>query len=211
MLPTHVILEACVDSVSTSIQAEKNGAHQIELCGRLDLDGLTPDINLVKAVRAAINIPIKVMLRNRGGNFTYNKDDVAEMKASLMELIHLDIQGIVFGALYKDNSVDVELTQEICQIAGGIPVTFHKAIDECEDILAATRMLSRTSIKEILSSGGMQTALEGKNVLNQMIEISEGKINIMSAGKITKQNIQQHCQSIRGRHFHGKLIVGPLS
>lgn len=210
MLPANVILEACVDSVSTSIQAEKNGTHQIELCGCLDLDGLTPDIELVKAVRAAIHIPIKVMLRNRGGNFVYSKDDIAEMKASLNELIQLDIQGIVFGALHEDNSVNLKLTEEICHLSGELPVTFHKAIDRCSDILDATRKLSDTSIKEILSSGGKPTALEGMDVLKQMINISRGKLTIMSAGKITHQNIEFLHQAIGGSHFHGKLIVGPL-
>jgi len=208
LLPDHIILEACVGTVEASIKAEKNGAHQLELCGRLDLDGLTPDISLIQAVRAAVDIPIKVMLRNRGGDFVYTNEDIDEMKSSLPELLNQDIQGIVFGALLPDGTINIPLTNEICTLAGDLPVTFHKAIDVAEKILAATKELKQTDIKEILTSGGMPTAAEGKTTIKQMIEIADGQFTIMSAGKVTNQNIEALQQSIGGTHFHGKRIVG---
>ena len=210
MLPNHLILEACVGSVISSVLAEKNGAHQLELCGRLDLDGLTPDINLVKAVRAEVDIPIKVMLRNRGGNFVFSQEDIAQMKSSLSELIQLDIQGIVFGALHQDNSINIELTQQICELVGDLPVTFHKAIDSCTDILSATAALKMTDIKSILTSGGKSTADEGSEILRQMIEIAGPEIDIISAGKITSDKIKDIHKLIGGKSYHGKLIVGAL-
>lgn len=210
MLPNHVVLEACVDSVLTSSNAEKNGAHQLELCGRLDLDGLTPDINLVKAVRAEVDIPIKVMLRNRGGDFVYSMEDVFLMKASLAQLLQLDIQGIVFGALHQNNTINKELTQDICELAGDIPVTFHKAIDSCIDILAATAVLKTTSIRSILTSGGESTAADGALIIKQIIAIAGPDIDIISAGKITSDNILEIHKSIEGKSYHGKLIVGQL-
>ncbi len=210
MLPNHVILEACVDSVRAAVQASQNGAHQLELCGRLDLDGLTPDIDLIKAVRAQVDIPIKVMLRNRGGNFVYSSDDISIMKDSLAELIQLDIQGIVFGALHEDDTINVELTQEICDLSGGIPITFHKAIDSSVDILSATYSLRSTGIQYILTSGGKPTAAEGSYLLKKMIKIAGPNIDIISAGKVTSDNIQELHKSIKGRSYHGKLIVGAL-
>jgi len=148
-----IILEACVGDVATSVKAQQNGAHQLELCGRLDLDGLTPDIELIQAVRNAVNIPIKVMLRNRGGDFVYSQSDIDEMKKSLPVLLEQDIQGIVFGALHQDGTINIELTNEICEMAGKLPVTFHKAIDVANNILEATISLKQTDIKEILTSG----------------------------------------------------------
>lgn len=210
MIPNDLILEACVDSVISSVRAEKNGAHQLELCGRLDLDGLTPDIELIKAVRAKVDIPIKVMLRNRGGDFVYSSEDITEMKALLAELIQLDIQGIVFGALHQDNTIDIKLTQEICELAKDFPVTFHKAIDSCPDILSATAALKLTDIRSILTSGGESTAAQGVQILKQMIEIAGSEIDIISAGKITSDNINAIHKLIVGKSYHGKLIVGSL-
>lgn len=191
------------------MQAEKNGAHQLELCGRLDLDGLTPDIDLIKAVRAKVDIPIKVMLRNRGGDFVYSNEDINEMKSSLSELIQLDVQGIVFGALHQDHTIHIKLTQEICDLAGKLPVTFHKAIDSCMDILSATESLLATDIRSILTSGGKSTASEGAAIIREMIRIAGPNIDVISAGKITSNNIVEIVDSVRGISYHGKLIVEP--
>ena len=208
MLPNQVILEACVGSVISSVQAEKNGAHQLELCGRLDLDGLTPDIDLIKSVRAEVDIPIKVMLRNRGGDFVYSQEDVAEMKASLSNLVQLDIQGIVFGALNQDNTINIKLTQEVCELAGDLPVTFHKAIDSCTDLLSATKSLMTTGIQSILTSGGKPTAEEGIEVLKEMMSITKNNIDIIPAGKITSSNIEPLHKQLNALYYHGKRIVG---
>ena len=210
MIFNDLILEACVSSVISSVRAEKNGAHQLELCSRLDLGGLTPDINFIKAVRAQVDIPIKVMLRNRGGDFVYSQEDVVQMKISLSELIQLDIQGIVFGALHHDKSVNIALTQHICEFARGLPVTFHKAIDCCPDILLATAALKMTDVRSILTSGGNSTATQGVQMLKQIIEIAGPEIDIISAGKITSHNINVIHKSIGGKYYHGKLIVGAL-
>lgn len=208
MNSTHTILEACVGTVESSIKAEQNGAHQLELCGRLDLDGLTPDLELIKSVRAAVDIPIKVMLRNRGGNFVYSQGDIDEMKISLHSLIQQDIQGIVFGALNEDNTINISLTNEICNLAGDLPVTFHKAIDVVDDILSATKALKHTKIKEVLTSGGMNTAEEGVENLKQMIIIANNQFRIMSAGKVTNKNVEDLQEVLGSSHFHGKKIVG---
>lgn len=203
------ILEACVDSLEDAILAANNGAHQIELCSRLDLDGLTPDIQLVEVVISSIDIPVKVMLRNRGGNFYYTKADVDEMKKSLIQLKQLDIQGVVFGALHEDNTVNIDLTQEICNLAEGIPVTFHKAIDSCPDIIKAVNLLNNTQIQFILSSGGKDSAVKGYSMLKNMITTTNSLIRIIAAGGITSQNLSELHQLIQGRYYHGKKIVTP--
>ena len=63
--------ESCVESLSEAISAEKNGANLIELCAKLNEDGLTPSANLIKDVQSNIMIPIKVMIRPRKGDFEY--------------------------------------------------------------------------------------------------------------------------------------------
>ena len=68
-----LIKEACVETVEQAIKAEKNGADQIELCSRLDLDGLTPDFDVIRKVLSLIKIPVKVMIRCRSGNFYFNE------------------------------------------------------------------------------------------------------------------------------------------
>ena len=66
----NICLEACVETLEEAILAEKKGANRLELCSRLDLDGLTPNLNLTKKVMKKISIPIKVMIRERDGKVT---------------------------------------------------------------------------------------------------------------------------------------------
>ena len=54
----NICLEACVETLEEAILAERNGANRLELCSRLDLDGLTPNLNLTKKIMEKISIPI---------------------------------------------------------------------------------------------------------------------------------------------------------
>lgn len=202
-----LILEACVDSVASAIAAQNNGAHQLELCSRLDLDGLTPGIDLLVAVKAAVSIPVKVMLRNRGGDFVYSILDFETMKSQLSSMLDIGVDGIVFGALTRSGEIDITLTNTVCNLTDNIPVTFHKAIDSTRDLLESTRLLLDTGVTSILSSGGECTASEGAEVLKNMLEIANKKIDIISAGKITRSNLELLHQRVGGKYYHGKKIV----
>ena len=76
----NICLEACVETLEEAILAERNGANRLELCSRLDLDGLTPNLNLTKKIMEKISIPIKVMIRERDGNFVYSDDEILAMQ-----------------------------------------------------------------------------------------------------------------------------------
>ena len=78
-----LILEACVESCDEAILAEKNGANRLELCSHLDLDGLTPDFDLTKQVLEKVNIPVKVMVRPRAGDFVYTDMELQKMQAEI--------------------------------------------------------------------------------------------------------------------------------
>ena len=76
----NIVKEACVERLDEAILAEKNGANRIELCSRLDLDGLTPHRNMIKDVINSVKIPVKVMIRPRAGNFVYHDQELDVMK-----------------------------------------------------------------------------------------------------------------------------------
>lgn len=50
------ILEACVDSVESAMEAVKGGANRLEVCGNLIIGGTTPNINLFKMLKEKTNI-----------------------------------------------------------------------------------------------------------------------------------------------------------
>lgn len=206
-----ISLEACVETFEQAKIAENKGATQIELCGALHLDGLTPDYNLIRKCKEQLNLLIKVMIRPRNGDFQYNAAEIEQMKADIEFCKSIDVHGVVFGCLIGD-SIDLALTKELATLSKPLEVTFHKAIDYTNDILVATNQLASLSplIDSILSSGGANTANEGKDTLMHMINISSGKLHIIPAGKITNLNYQSLHEELGAKSYHGKLIVGQL-
>ena len=69
------VLEACVETIQQGLLAEKNHADRIEFCHRLDLGGVTPDYDLIRTAVHTIKIPVKIMIRPRGGDFIYSDSE----------------------------------------------------------------------------------------------------------------------------------------
>ena len=138
-----MILEACVESLEEAIAAEKSGASQIELCSQLQYDGLSPSIELVKTIKSMVNIPVKVMVRPRKGNFIYSDEEVEWMIKYSKQLKKNGIKSIVTGML--DNNYKIDLVN-LTKLANSIPsmdITFHKAIDLVEDPIFEIRRLKQ--------------------------------------------------------------------
>lgn len=212
MLPSMAYLkEACVETLEQAIAAEKKGADRLELCADLQLDGLTPSEKLIKAVLKNINIPLRVMIRPRCGNFLYSKQELNEIEAAMLTCKAMGIQGVVFGALKEDKCLDIEVITSLSRLASPMSFTVHKAIDQTPDLLKSLKELSGIKgISGILTSGGAKTAFEGRDVLKRMIQTAPESIEIIAAGRITADNLPRLHAFLDGPAYHGKQIVGKL-
>ena len=202
-----MIKEACVESFEKALEAQNNGANRIELCENLAVGGTTPSYGTVKVCLEKLDIPIFPMIRARGGSFVYSKDEIEIMKEDIKIFKELGVKGVVLGCLISNNKIDLELTKELVDLAYPMEVTFHKAIDEIQNPLDYIDDLVNIGIKRILTSGGKATALEGKDLINEMIKKSNGRLKIVVAGKVTKENLNGLSNLISANEFHGKLIV----
>ena len=202
-----MIKEACVESFEKALEAQSNGANRIELCENLAVGGTTPSYGTVKICLEKLNIPIFPMIRARGGNFVYSKDEIKIMKEDIKIFKELGVKGVVLGCLTSDNMIDLEFTKELVDLAYPMEVTFHKSIDEILNPLDYIDDLVNIGIKRILTSGGKATALEGKDLINEIIKKSNGRLKIVVAGKVTKENLNGLSNLISADEFHGKLIV----
>lgn len=202
-----MIKEACVESFEKALEAQNNGADRIELCENLSVGGTTPSYGTVKICLEKLNIPIFPMIRARGGNFVYSKEEIEIMKEDIKVFKDLGLKGLVLGCLTSDNKIDLELTKTLVNLAYPMEITFHKAIDEISNPLDYIEDLVNIGIKRILTSGGKATALEGKDLINDMIKKSNGRLKIVVAGKVTKENLNELSNLISADEFHGKLIV----
>ena len=206
-----MILEACVENLSEALKAESRGANRIELCDNLYVGGTTPSAGTIEMAIKALKIPVMVLIRPRSGNFVYSGLEINIMKQDIKICKQIGVEGIVIGALKPDHSIDIELMKEFIKIARPMQVTFHKAIDETPNIIEEFEKLMELGIDRVLTSGGHGNAREGSNVLNEMVRISDGKVKILAAGKITETSLNEHIEGINTDEFHGKLIVGDLS
>ena len=204
-----ITLEACVETLEQAVRAEERGADRLELCSRLDLDGLTPDTNLVREVLREVNVPVKVMLRHRPGDFQYGSEDRIVLFNQLAILNELPVHGVVFGAL-QGSMLDIELIGKIASRSAH-PVTVHKAIDLCTDPVAeVARLVSVANVTGVLSSGGAETALKGSETLRKMIDSAGKDLTIVVAGRVTDQNLKTVLHSLGAQEYHGRRIVGEI-
>ena len=200
--------EACVDSIDDAINVEKNGADQIELCSRLDLDGLTPSKKLILQTIRRVSIPIKVMIRSRPGNFTYNQNDVNTMLDSIEFCQKNGVNDIAFGALNSNRKIDEKIINQIVSKYTGLNITFHKAIDLVDNqINEIQKLLKFNQIKAVLTSGGQKNAVDGQENIKKLSERFKDEIDIIAAGSITNKNIKKIHKTLGLKIYHGKKIV----
>ena len=153
-----------------------------------------------------------VMVRPRAGNFIYSDEEIEQMKTSINHAKKTGAFGVVLGLLTHDKQVDEKNTRILTEYAQPLPVTFHKAIDEMEDpVEGVTVLKSIPGIKRILTSGGMPTALEGKETIRQMIAEAEEKITMLVAGKVLDTNVKEIQKLTGTNELHGRRIVGDLT
>lgn len=206
----NIVIEACVETLEQCMNAQRQGAQRLELCDRLDLGGTTPSEELIRAVKAAVNIPIRVMIRPRGGDFVYSPQELEEMRKSIMLCHQIGVDGVVLGILTPDNRLDMETMQPLIDLTKPMNVVIHKAIDETEDPLAEMdRLQSVEGVNAILTSGKQETALMGAALLRQMVA-NQKQVQIIAAGRITNTNLSEVQQAVGASQYHGKLIVGKI-
>lgn len=202
-----MIYEACVGSIEEAILAKKKGANRIELCDNLEEGGTTPSYGTIKICKEVLDIPIACMIRPRGGDFNYTKEEIKAMIEDIKVCKELKVEAVVFGVLKKDKSLDIENMKLLCENAKPLKIVFHKAIDEMSNPLKIIDTLYELGVNRILTSGTKNTAFEGKDILNELIQACKDKMKIVVAGKVTKDNIENLSKLINSNEFHGKKIV----
>lgn len=202
-----MIKEACVESLIDALEAEKRGADRIELCDNLSQGGTTPSYGTIKVALSTLKIPVFPIIRPRGGDFYYTPAEIEVIKEDIKVCKSLGAKGVVLGLLTKDKKIDFKVLSQLVELAKPMEVTFHKAIDELEDPTLVIDELINIEVKRILSSGTKPTALEGKDMLNKMIEKAGDRLTIVVAGKVTKEILPEVSNLIPAKEYHGKVIV----
>jgi copper homeostasis protein len=181
-------LEICANSYQSALNAQKAGAHRIELCSELSVGGITPSYGLLKQVIDTLSIAVFVLIRPRSGNFTYSEEEFDIMKHDIQLCKNLGCAGIVSGVLNKDNTIDIERTQELIELLKPLEFTFHRAFDCVENPQEALEQLINLGVERVLTSGLEASAEKGLELLKQLKEHVNGRITILPGSGINLQN-----------------------
>lgn len=200
------IYEACVGSYKEAIIAEKNGADRIELCDNLIEDGTTPSYGTIKKTVETVKIPVMVIIRPRGGEFSFTNEEVEIMKYDIKMCKELGAYGVVIGAI-KDGKVDKDTIKKLIEVAKPMAITFHMAFDEIEDKNKAIDELIEIGVDKILTRGGKENAVEGKDIIKKLVKYANGRVSIMPGKGINKENRDFILDYTGAFEIHGSRIV----
>ena len=150
------VLEVCVDSVESAVSAARGGAMRLELCANLVIGGTSPDEDLFRMVRRRVDIPIRVLLRPRFGDFLYSEEEFELLRRQVRRFAALGADGVVIGVLRADGTLDEPRMAELIALAGGCGITLHRAFDVCRDPFEALAAARRLGVDTILTSGRPQ-------------------------------------------------------
>lgn len=200
-----LLLEVCTASLEDCLVAQSGGADRVELNTALALGGLTPSLGLLREARQELRIPIIAMIRPRPAGFCYGASEFRVMQRDAELVLANGADGIAFGILCEDGSIDIARCAEIVKQAGGREVVFHRAFDVTPEPLTALEQLIDLGITRVMTSGQESRAFSGAANLARFIEHARGHIQILAAGGINRDTLADVLSRTGCEQVHASL------
>lgn len=182
----RIKLEICTASAEDCAAAEQGGADRVELNCALMLGGLTPSLGSLRESRAAIRVPLIVMIRPRAGGFCYSASEFKVMQRDIEAALSENADGIAFGILTVAGTIDLERCRQIVKLVAGRQAVFHRAFDVVPEPLAALEQLIDLGVTRVMTSGQEASAYNGAANLARYIQHAAGRLEILPAGGINR-------------------------
>jgi copper homeostasis protein len=182
-------VEICVDSATSALAAQRGGADRVELCDNLLEGGTTPSAGSIKVARRGLKIGLQVMIRPRGGDFLYSKDELEVMQEDIRMAKELGADGVVFGCLTAQGDIDCVRTEALVRLARPLKVTFHRAFDMCRDAHRGLEELIGLGVERVLTSGQEASCIEGLELIAALQKQAAARIVVLPGGGLTPRNI----------------------
>ncbi len=202
--------EICANSVESCLAAQEGGANRVELCAGIPEGGTTPSYGEIKVARRLLtNTKLHVIIRPRSGDFLYSALEMERMEEDIRMCRELGADGVVFGCLKADGTVDMEQNRRLMECAKGMSVTFHRAFDRTTDPFQALEDIISLGCDRILTSGQQPKAIEGTTLLAELQEKAAGRITLLAGSGVTEENIRSiyDATGIHEYHFSARISV----
>lgn len=196
------MLEVCVDSVESAERAARGGAMRLELCADLIIGGTSPDEDLFRMVRERVDIPIRVLLRPRFGDFLYTDEEYELLRRQVRRFRDAGADGVVIGLLRPDGTLDETRMAGLIDLAGGMGVTLHRAFDVCRDPMQALETARALGVDTILTSGQQADCTQGAPLLRELVAASGGTPQILIGAGVNAQVIRKLQPQTGADAFH---------
>ena len=222
-------LEGCCTSAADAVAAQRGGAARIELCSCLDIGGVTPSEELLRATLLALAedallspsqtpIPVNVLVRPRGGDFVFSEAEIQrtidgiEMcrRLTVRDSAGLEhrVNGVVVGALRADGGIDMAAMRRLVAAARPLQVTFHRAFDRCADVERGLEDVIALGCERLLTSGHEPDAFTGRFTLARLVRQAAGRIVILAGCGVRPHNIAAIASVSGAAEFHSSTLTG---
>jgi len=186
-----ILLEICCGSAEDAIEAARGGADRVELNNNLFQGGLTPSLGTLEVAKEQIAIPVMAMVRPRAGGFCYTETELEVARADARALLQHGADGLVFGFLNADGTVNTDRTKEFVDLAEGKPCVFHRALDVVPDWKRALEQLIGAGVTRVLTSGQQSNVFFALETIREMISFAGSAIEILPGAGITLENVDR--------------------
>lgn len=203
----NFVLECCVDSVDSAINAANGGAVRLELCGNLIIGGTTPSPSLFKEIKKYTDIPVNVLIRPRFGDFCYNSHEIEIMRDEIKIFQEMGANAVVIGVLNPDGMLNRNAMEKLIEAAGDMKITLHRAFDVCKDPYSTMEEAISLGINTILTSGQKNSCIAGEELLKELVEKAQDRIEILVGAGVDADAIRELAPKTRAKSFHmsGKI------
>ncbi|MFD3516095.1 copper homeostasis protein CutC [Streptomyces sp. NPDC058657] len=138
----RAVLEVIALTAEDAVAAQSGGADRLELVTDMAADGLTPPRETFAAIRAAVDIPLRVMLRAADGFAAGSAQDMEGLVEAARGLRAEGAEEFVLGFLDQDGNADLVAVERLLAELEGCRWTFHRAVDRAADRDATRKSLA---------------------------------------------------------------------
>lgn len=167
------ILEVAVDSLTSARAAIAGGADRLELCNALAVGGLTPYGELLQQIREESDIVIRCLMRPRGGDFLYCRDELLMMASQIENLRNIGADGFVLGCLTPEGDLDAKAMEPLLKAAQGCGLTLHRCIDVSRDPCKTYLDAMALGFDTVLTSGAAGSCLLGIETIGKLLRLRD--------------------------------------
>ncbi len=186
-----MLLEIVVYTIEGALRAQGGRADRIELCDNPAEGGTTPSYGTIEIVRQNVNLDVFVMIRPRGGDFYYSNYEFHAMKRDIDQCQKLSVDGVVFGILNENGTMDKKRCKELIARARPLKVTCHRAFDMTRDPFEALEDCIEIGFDRILTAGQQAQAVKGVDLIAELIKKAKGRIVIMPGSGVNENTVEE--------------------